>query len=184
MAMSTLMRVLCLVLLLALSACGTVESGLPWYAGEFHTSKQQDKTQPQMSVLCKLDEACAVYSNEAGDPRPVQIPIKKPPTRLDVRIPNNNLQLTRQAVSNRPALYEDRNFGSLLTPLRSVLESQAKFAECVDLDGTGSLALCSLSTDPKAVKSIMLLSITMNGTCGNLPFCAYYFIPLERVPTK
>jgi hypothetical protein len=186
--MNALMRVLCLGLLLVLSACGTVEvePSLPWYVGEFHGSKSQDgKILPQMSVSCERDKPCAVYTKQAGaSPKTTEILINKPPIKLGIDIPNNNLEITRRAVSDRPALYQDSNFGPLLTPLRSVLESQAKFAECVDLDDTEAFLLCSLSTDPKAIKSVMLLAITMNGACGNLPFCAYYFVPLERIRTK
>jgi hypothetical protein len=107
--------------------------------------------------------------------------IQAPPKLLDPEIPNNNWDITRKAVASKPEWYAHSSFGPLLKPLRAALESDMRFAECADVDGTGSLALCSLSTDREAAEGVMLLINTMNPSCGAMPFCAYYFVPLQRV---
>lgn len=103
---------------------------------------------------------------------------------MSSEIPNNNLEATRSIAASKPEWYKDPSLGPVLTPLRSILQAPTRFAECVDLDGTAYLALCSLSTDAEGTHSVVLLLHTMNGSCGALPFCAYYFLPLERVAGK
>lgn len=170
-------------MLAGLVACAARGPVGPWHVGEFRAPKSNGL--PEMVVTCRPNEACAVaMARASGQLVPVEIPIKGPPKPLDVAIPNNNLAVTRKAATHKPDWYKDPSFGPMLTPLRPVLDANATFTECVDLDGTGYLAMCSLSPDPRGEKSVMLLMTTMNGACGTLPFCAYYFVPLARVPAR
>jgi hypothetical protein len=154
----------------------------PWFLGEFLGVKPESPTDPQLSVICRPNERCAVFASHSGSqPKPVEIPIGSPPNVIDSSIPNNNLEATRTSAASSPAWYDDPGYGPILKPLRTILQSRARFVECVDLNGTAYLAMCSLSTDPEAKRSVMLLLKTMNGSCGSLPFCAYYFVLLERV---
>lgn len=166
---------------LFLATCTTSAFSAPWFEGEFRGASAS-AAELQMAVICRPGERCAVTAARAGgQPQPVEIPIKTPPKLLSPEIPNNNWDSTRQVAASKPELYADPSFGPLLTPLGTALRSGARFAECADLDGTGYLVLCSLSTDREAAKGVMLLLSTMNGSCGELPFCAYYFVPLDRV---
>jgi hypothetical protein len=168
--------------LVVLAGCAAAPPSSPWYLGEFRVPKSNGN--PEMLVTCKPNEKCAVLMGLRDGPlTPVEIPMK-PPIALDPTIPNNNFATTRRAVAENPRLYEDQSFGPMLTPLRSMLDTGAKFAHCVDLDGTAYLALCSLSSDPRGEKSIVLLMSTMNGACGTMPFCAYYFMPLSRTKAR
>ena len=167
---------------LAVAVCAAPALAEPWFVGEFRGKKAETAADLQMSVICASNEACVVLATRlGGQPAPAGIPIKAPPKSLDTAIPNNNWETTRDAAASKPAWYEHASFGPILAPLRSLLQSPARFAKCVDLDGTAYLALCSLSTDPEGTRSVVLLLSTMNGSCGSIPFCAYYFLPLERV---
>jgi hypothetical protein len=167
---------------LALAGCATSALASPWFVGEFRGAADAT-SQSRMTVICRAEQACAVSESRPGSPpTPVDIPIQGAPKVLDPEIPDNNWEITRKAAASRPEWYDDPSFGPLLKPLRRALESGARFAQCADVDGTGYLALCSLSGDPDAAKGAMLLVSTMNPGCGGVPLCAYYFIPLERVP--
>lgn len=172
---------------LVLGICCLIGStfAAPWFVGDFRGQRPEAAADPQMSVVCRTGERCVVLAAHAGgQPKPIGIPIQTRPKLIDPGVPNNNWETTRNAVASKPEWYSDRSFGPLLSPLRSALQSEARFAGCVDLDGTSYVALCSLSTDPDAAQTVMLLVNTMNATCGKLPFCAYYFIPLERTSEK
>lgn len=152
----------------------------PWFVGDFRGPEAEVAIDPQMSVACRSAELCTVFAKQAGG-QPKPIAPQAPPKRSDNGIPNNNWDTTRAAVAKKPDWYKHPSFGPLLRPLRSVLQSEARFSSCVDLDDTGALVLCSLSTDPDAIRGAMLLLTTMNGSCGSQPFCAYYFVPLKRI---
>ena len=169
------------VLVLAFAVSTTPAVAAPWFVGAFQ-SPADTTAESQMAVVCRAGERCTVTVARAGSqPRPVEIPIQAPPKLLDPEIPNNNLDGTRKAAADNPDWYKHPSFGPVLAPLRAALQSGARFSECADLDGTGYLALCSLSSDRAATEGAMLLISTMNGSCGSLPFCAYYFVPLDRV---
>jgi hypothetical protein len=180
--MSFALNIRVLLLGFAAAFCAAPAQAAPWFLGEFRGVKPESPADPQMLVVCRADERCSVLASRAGNqPKAVEIPIKGPPKFIDTAIPNNNLETTRDSAASSPDWYEDPSFGPILRPLRAILQAQSRFAECVDLDGTAYLAMCSLSTDPEAIRSVVLLLNTMNGSCGRLPFCAYYFLPLERV---
>lgn len=178
--MSYLSRKFLLVLLGWL--CSASLHAAPWFIGEFRGAKPEGPADMQMSVTCNPGERCKVLATRFnGTTTEAGIPITAPPKALDPAIPNNNLETTRERVTATPDWYKDPSYGPILTPIRSFLQSQERFSECVDLDGTAYFAMCSLSTDREGRKSVVFLMSTMNGSCGRLPYCAYYFLPLERV---
>lgn len=168
-------------LVLSFAMCTNTAVAAPWFMGEFRSAADA-MPDSQMAVVCRVGERCTVTVARAGSqPRPVEVPIQAPPKLLDPEIPNSNLDGTRKAAADKPDWYTHPSFGPVLTPLRAALQSGAQFAECADVDGTAYLALCSLTSDRAATKGVMLLISTMNASCGSLPFCAYYFVPLNRV---
>lgn len=95
---------------------------------------------------------------------------------------DNRWDSTREAVRNDPSLYQHAEYGRFLTPLREILNSSARFASCAEIENRrgDTLLLCSLDSDSLASRSLVLLASTMNPMCQGLPFCAYFFVPMQR----
>ncbi|NEX60298.1 hypothetical protein [Noviherbaspirillum galbum] len=106
----------------------------------------------------------------------------KPSSPGDVQVANGNLARTRMVMKDHPDFYDDAEDGPEFHKIRPLIEGAATFSECIDVSDVapGYVMLCSLSSDAKAMHSLMLLYPTMNGACGKAPFCAYYFEPLAR----
>lgn len=150
----------------------------PWFVGRFSAPFPVDGGTGNWSLKCVLGEECVLTihkPNTAPQTVPMRVPIRR-----EIVIPNNNLQLTRDRVRERPELYEDKREGPMLMELRDLLASEARFERCVNIAADGDIAVCSLTTDPRAAKSLVLLLGTMKGSCGNSPFCAYYYQMLGR----
>lgn len=150
----------------------------PWFVGTFSGSFVLDSGTGHWSLKCAMGEECVLAMNSPGSP-PQTLPMRVP-IRREIAIPNNNLRGTRETVRERPDLYQDPREGPMLVPLRGLLSSQASFQRCVDIATESDMALCSLTTDPRAKKSLLLLWGTMKSSCGDSPFCAYYYQVLER----
>ena len=152
-----------------------------WFVGEFVGEMRQGTVIDHWSLKCRLGEKCALAIKQGARPDApdTMLPMKLPVQR-ETEIPNNNLNGTRQAVREKPELYQDKTEGPLLEPLLKILDSQAKFEQCVDIAAEVDMSLCSLSTDPKATESSVLIFGTMKGRCGSSPFCAYYYQILRR----
>ena len=150
----------------------------PWFVGAYSGSFPLEKGTGSWALRCAMGEACVLTMTNPGAAAqtiPMRVPIRR-----ETAIPNNNLMGTREAVRQRPELYQDPQEGPLLVPLRSLLASQARFERCVDIGDEADLALCSLTTDPRAAKSLVLLLGTMKGSCGDSPFCAYFYQVMTR----
>jgi len=150
----------------------------PWFEGKFSGPFFVSSGAGKWSLKCTVGEACALtmtYPN--SQPQTIQTRV---PIRRETVIPNNNLRGTREVVRERPELYEDKLDGPMLVPLRDLLTSQAGFEHCVDIAFDADMALCSLTTDPRATNSLVMLVGTMKGSCGRSPFCAYYYQILVR----
>lgn len=156
----------------------TLRESDPWFAGKFSGALPLENGTGSWSLKCVMGEECALIMNSPNSP-PQTIPMRVP-IRREIVIPNNNLRGTREKVHERPELYEDKREGPMLVPLRNLLASQVSFERCVDIAANVDIALCSLTTDPQASKSLVLLLGTMKGSCGNSPFCAYYYQILGR----
>lgn len=150
----------------------------PWFVGKFSGYFPSKNGTGRWSLKCAMGEEC-LLTMSAPNSLPQSIPMRVP-IRREVIIPNNNLGGAREAVRERPELYEDKTEGPMLVPLRDLLSSRSTFERCVDIATGGDVSLCSLTTDPRASKSLVLLIGTMKGSCGNSPFCAYYFQVLIR----
>lgn len=150
----------------------------PWFVGAFSGGVALDNGALKWSLKCAMGEACDLTVSSPGAP-PQTLPMRVP-IRREIAIPNNNLRATRETVRERPELYQDAREGSMLEPLRGLLNSDARFHRCVDIGAESDLALCALTTDPRASTSLVLLWGTMKGACGDSPFCAYYYQVLGR----
>ena len=150
----------------------------PWFVGEFGGAMTLDPDGGRWSLKCDVGKPCALSIQQPA--KPVQIISTKVAVRGEAVIPNNNLNGTRQAVRQQPALYEDKRYGGMLVSLRNLLDSQARFERCVEIAVGAEVSLCSISSDPRATSSIVLVIGTMNGQCGTGPFCAYYYQVLLR----
>jgi hypothetical protein len=107
-----------------------------------------------IEVPCWRRYSLAIKRGARPDAPEAMIPMKLPVQR-ERKIPNNNLNGTRQVVREKPELYEDKKEGPLLEPLREILGAQTKFEQCVDIAAEVDMSLCSLSTDPKAAESLV-----------------------------
>ena len=169
--------------LLAVAACAQpglahAQADAAWHRGSF--SGMFDEM--RVTVSCESQRACEyrfvatdasaklVLHRQTSDIAPV-----------DTTIPNNNLLHTRDAVAANPALYTGRE-GPPLTALRPLLDSPARYRQCVGgADGEWG-PLCQLDTMAPGLPDAVLLVPTMNPACNGLPFCAYFAIPLRRQP--
>jgi hypothetical protein len=166
----------CLAVLLA--ACSAVPAGTPWFIGTFAARPIDGGGTTRTTVTCVAPSDCEFVVE-----RPAAVPERIRTTgaqHFDAAIPNNNLERTRSVVAADLALYDHRDHGPLLRALRPVLEGRQHFSDCIDLSQSQdrSLAMCALGSGAAAVP--LLLVTTMNPSCGRLPFCAYYFFPMER----
>lgn len=169
-------------LTLALAACSTPPLSIPWNVGKFQGSLADSETTSEFTVTCTKTDICALSIRQTR-PKSGAAPITSTtqPSQYSVEIPNNNLEHTRKAISADPSLYSDGQNGQLLRAIRPLLGSEATFEQCIDVGvDRYSQILCSISDDKAATKQVILLLATMNGTCSGQPFCAYFFMLLNR----
>jgi hypothetical protein len=171
----------------ATSALAADDSAGAWYVGTFSGSVVDSGSTTRIVLDCRSPRACAVdMATTSGSAAPTSHrPDVGEPRSMSVQLPNGELQGVRAAVKNEPGLLAHPRFGQMLTRLQPLIKGNDKLTACVDLtaDATESMGVCSLSTDVAAKRSLVMVLATMNGSCGNLPFCAYYLIPLTRQGT-
>lgn len=171
---------------LGLAACATSQGrSTPWYQGSFTGAFPTSEATEIFSLLCPATGKCDLQFNaqvDQGATKAESIPTK-PPVPMATLVPNNNLDFTRRALLNNPAHAQDPRYRLLLSKLRPILATESGFANCVDIsqDAPGYAVLCALVSDADAKGQLLLLLSTMNPSCGKQLFCAYYFIPLQRV---
>lgn len=132
----------------------------------------------QWTLSCGQGTSCELAMSAPG--QPVQAIPTQPPVAQSSDIANNNLQHTRKAVQTRPDWYQHAKHGPLLTAIRGILDSEDRFDKCWLILDAADIRVCTLSSDPEARDAVALLSGTMNGRCGDAPFCAYHYVLLKR----
>ena len=179
-------RVAAMFAVSGLMAHATAQVGsAPWYQGAFAGTFPSPGATEAFSLRCSAAGKCELQVSaqaEQGAARTERIPTKVA-VPLAAMLPNNNLEFTRRALLNNPAHAQDPRYRLLLDQLRPILAVESSFADCVDIsqEAPGYAALCSLASDPRANSQLVLLLSTLNPSCGKQLFCAYYFIPLQRV---
>lgn len=156
-----------------------------WYVGTFSGSVVDAGSTTRIALDCRSARDCKVEmtTTTADHTAPSSHrPDMGGPQPMSAQIPNSDLQGARAAVKEQPDLLRDPRFGQLLTRLQPLLKSNDKLSACVDLsaDASQTMGVCSVSSDTAARQSLVMVLATMNGSCGDLPFCAYYLVPLER----
>lgn len=158
-----------------------------WYVGTFSGVVVDSGSSTRIVLNCRSQRECVVEMTTTSDKaapakhRP-DMGVPKP---MSAQIPNGELQGVKAAVKDEPRLLTHPQFGQLLTRLQPLIKSGDKLTACVDLtaDATESMGVCSLSSDAAGKQSLVMVLATMNASCGNLPFCAYYLVPLTRQST-
>lgn len=168
----------------AMSVHAADDSASAWYVGTFSGSVVDSGSTTRITLDCRSPLACAVEmtttSNSAAPAS--HRPDMGVPRSMSTQIPNSELQGVKAAVKDEPGLMTHPRFGQMLTRLQPLIKGGDKLAACFDLtdDATESMGICSHSSDAAAKQSLVMVLATMNGSCGNLPFCAYYLVPLSR----
>jgi hypothetical protein len=172
------------MVLAAASAQAADDSASAWYVGTFLGSVVDSGSTTRITLDCRSQLACAVEMTTTSDSAAPAShrPDMGVPRPMSAQIPNSELQGVKAAVKDEPALMTHARLGQMLTRLQPLIKGGDKLAACFDLtaDATESMGICSLSSDAAAKQSLVMVLATMNGSCGNLPFCAYYLIPLTR----
>lgn len=175
---------------LAMAAVAAHAAGDPageWYVGTFSGSVVDAGSTTRIALDCRSARECKVEMTTTGDRTAPSTdrPEMGEPRPMSAQIPNSDLQGARTAVRERPDLFRDPRFGQMLTRLQPLLKSNDKLSACVDLsaDASQTMGVCSVSSDTDARQSLVMALVTMNGSCGDLPFCAYYLVPLQRQST-
>lgn len=168
----------------AVSALAADDSAGAWYVGTFSGSVVDSGSTTRIVLDCRSPRACAVEmttTSESAAPASHR-PDMGEPRPMSAQLPNGELQGVKAAVKDEPGLLAHPRFGQMLTRLQSLIKGNDKLMACVDLtaDATESMGVCSLASDATAKQSLVMVLATMNGSCGNLPFCAYYLVPLTR----
>ncbi|MFG6416815.1 hypothetical protein ACG02S_23230 [Roseateles sp. DC23W] len=160
----------------ALPVIGHSQADKAWPHGSF--TGVFDKM--QVTLTCDSLRACE-YTFGPGDAavQPVLRRRARDIAPVDAQVANNNLTYTREAVQADPALYTGRE-GPVLADLRPVLESQARYRQCVSTADGDWGPLCQLDITKPGLPDAVLLVPTMNPTCNGQAFCAYYAVPLRR----
>lgn len=159
-------------------------AGEPWHEGEFEGKTTLQREQITWRLRCVADAPCTLTFEQASARGTASETLRtKVPVSLDTAVPNDNLAHTRRAVRENPILLQDPQEGPLLKALGPLLGSSAGFEACLEIGGEagGQIVLCSLTTDPQAADSAMLLAGTMKPACGRDAFCAYLLLPLARL---
>lgn len=170
--------------LVAMTVHATDDPTSAWYVGAFSGSVVDAGSTTRIALDCRSARECKVEMTTTGDRAAPSTdrPDMGGPQPMSAQIPNSDLQGARAAVKEQPDLLRDPRFGQLLTRLQPLLKSNDKLSACVDLsaDASQTMGVCSVSSDTAARQSLVMVLATMNGSCGDLPFCAYYLVPLER----
>lgn len=170
--------------LAAASAQAADDSTSAWYVGTFSGSVIDSGSTTRIVLDCRSQRECVVEMTTTSDKAAPSShrPDMGVPKSMSAQVPNRELQGVKAAVKDEPGLLTHPRFGQMLTRLQPLTKGNNKFASCVDLtaDATASMGVCSLAADAAARQSLVMVLATMNGSCGNLPFCAYYLVPLSR----
>ncbi|HEY8878893.1 MAG TPA: hypothetical protein VIN03_15095 [Roseateles sp.] len=179
--MNPFQRITASLVLLAAVLPGLAWADAAWYLGRFSRELTLDGEPVRITVNCDSPEVCGYSFEAVTTRRPAASKRAENIQPMDVLIPNNNLDFTREAVLADAQLYGGRE-GPLLLALRPVLESRAKYRRCVGVpeDQEPWGLLCQLDSSGQGLPELMLLLPTMNPTCRGQAFCAYYALPLNR----
>lgn len=168
----------------AVSAPAADDPSNVWYVGKFSGSVVDSGSTTRIVLDCRSPRACAVeMTTTSSSTAPASHrPDMGEPRSMSAQLANGELQGVKAAVKDEPGLLAHPRFGQMLTRLQPLTKGNDKLAACVDLtaDATESMGVCSLASDAAARQSLVMVLATMNASCGNLPFCAYYLIPLTR----
>lgn len=169
-------------------AISAAEEKAPWYVGSLSGELRDGSQSMVATVNCKVDLACDTTIEVIGEPQSPRHRERTGKATLlrDVDIANNNLRYTRNHLKAHPDALHDKNDGVALLSMKTVLESSNELTACIDVSTeqrTGFL-LCKLSAEDSSTPTALLLMTTMNPTCGRRPFCAYFFVPLNRLAQK
>lgn len=155
-----------------------------WYVGVFSGVVVDSGSTTRITLDCRSWRECVVEMITTSDQAAPAShrPDMGKPRSMSAQIPNSELQGVKAALKDEPSLLAHARFGQMLTRLQPLIQGNDKLTACVDLssDATESMGICSLSSDATAKQSLVMVLATMNGSCGNLPFCAYYLVPLTR----
>lgn len=168
----------------AVSAMAADDSAGAWYVGTFSGSAVDSGSTTRIVLDCRSPRTCAVeMTTTSGSTAPASHrPDMGEPRSMSAQLANGELQGVKAAVKDEPGLFAHPRFGQMLKRLQPLIKGNDKLTTCVDLtaDATESMGVCALASDAAARQSLVMVLATMNGSCGNLPFCAYYLIPLTR----
>jgi hypothetical protein len=168
----------------AASAQAADDSAHAWYVGTFSGAVVDSGSTTRIVLDCRSQRECAVEMTTTSDGAApaTHRPDMGEPRPMSAQLPNGELQGVKAAIKDEPGLMTHPRFGQMLTRLQPLINGGDKLAACFDLtaDATESMGVCSLSSGAAAKESLVMVLATMNGSCGNLPFCAYYLIPLTR----
>jgi hypothetical protein len=153
-----------------------------WYEGNFKARIIEQGVVTEITTSCDAKGSCnLLLVSEASKNYPLKLnePVKN---TYSVELPNNNLNFTRRAVKSNPDQYNSKVHGAFLSQIKSLIDGDRKFTDCLDLKKSeqGSTLICSLSGKSAANEGPVLLMSTMNPTCVNQVFCAFLFVPLFR----
>ncbi len=169
----------------AIVGCASVSTPEGWQQGKFTGGITGNDSRTEFELTCSASETCDLQViASAGNRKPTTqaIPTKKP-VAMAAEIANNNLDHARSSVTRNPSLYQSPQHGPDLRAIKSILDSKSKLSACLDIgaDAPQYVAVCTLDSDIRATKTVVLIVSTMSGRCGDAPFCAYNFYPLIRV---
>lgn len=179
--MNPFQRITASLAVLAAALPGLAWADAAWYLGRFSRELALDGEPVRVTVNCESPKACEYSFEAVTTRRPAASKRAENIQPMDVLIPNNNLDHTRDAVREDAQLYGGRE-GALLLALRPVLDSRAKYRRCVGVpeDQEPWGLLCQFDSSGQGLPELMLLLPTMNPTCARQAFCAYYALPLNR----
>jgi hypothetical protein len=160
-----------------LTACASPGKSEPWYLGTFTGEMPDAGGKNLIKVTCTSEATCEVHflNPTAKSPEIAKTTTSK---AIGIELQNNNLLSGREILKTDPAQYQNRHEGALLTQLKPIFESTAKFTDCKSIGDM--LSFCLLSGGEIRKPIPILAMITMKGSCGKSAFCAYYFMPLAK----
>lgn len=168
-----------------LVACAPLQPAAPWYRGVFLSPVFGGMG---FKVACDDGNVCEVDSIRQGSgPKSTSRLAAGNVRSFPTAIPNNNLKDTQRYIASHANWDQlPGEDGMLLKAGRAIVASEAVFSECIDLDvqKSSGYLLCARDGDPSAQRDAYLLVPSMAPTCGasgTRPFCAYLYVPLNRM---
>lgn len=178
MARSALLSTLLLIAAWTLPGLACAQPNAAWYRGSFAGTFDG----MQVRVSCDSQRICEATFRSAPPPaKPALQQRASDIAPVDIAIPANNLDHTRDAVQANPPLYDGPE-GAMLATLRPLLESKARYRQCISGNDGDWGPLCQLDTVAPGLPDAVFLVPTMNATCNGQAFCAYFAVPLRRQP--